>query len=400
MGEITDTNAQYISSRLRDTGVDIYKRITVGDNPARLKAAFEEAVRNAGIVIATGGLGPTADDITASALAEALGRKLEFSEDAWAVTLDWFTRRGRTPTEADKKQAMIVPNGTFLPNHNGTAPGQIAFYEGGLAAILPGPPREMVPMFENQVLPVIRSRFPDLRPLTCLDLKLVGIGESRVGEIVRDLMDCPNPSLAPYVGTAEVRLRIAARGATPGESARMVEGVEGEVRRRLGDFVYGVNADTLESTCGELMVKKGLTLAIAESVTGGLVAHKVTLVPGSSRYFKMGVVAYQPSVKVTCLGVPAEAVNTDEAVNPDVARSMAEGVRTLAGAKIGLATTGFAGPEGGTTAEPLGTVYTALAHEGGTTVDKQVFLGSRASIKDFASQRALYILWDYLRKSW
>lgn len=398
LGEITDTNAQYISSRLRDTGVDIYKRTTVGDNPARLVAAFQEAVRSAGIVIATGGLGPTADDVTAAALATALGRTLEFSEDAWQVTLDWFTRRGRTPTGADRKQAVIVQGGMFLPNHNGTAPGQAVLYDGGLAAILPGPPREMIPMFENQVLPLIKTHFPGLMPLTCLDLKLVGIGESRVGEIVRDLMDRPNPSLAPYVGTAEVRLRIAARGPSPSETAEMVAGVEAEVRKRLGDYIYGTGSDTLESVCGQLMVKKGLTLAIAESVTGGLVAHRVTLVPGSSRYFKMGVVAYQPAVKMACLGVPSDAVNRDGAVNPDVARSMAEGVRSLAGARIGLATTGFAGPLGGTPDEPVGTVYTAVAHDG-TDVDKQIFLGSRASIKDFAAQRALYLLWECLKKA-
>lgn len=397
LGEITDTNAQYISSRLRDTGVDVYRRITVGDNPARLAACFKEALGSAGIVIASGGLGPTGDDVTARALAAALGRPLEFHEGAWRGMLRWFERRGRTPTESDRKQAMIVQGGFPLANRHGTAPGQAIFAGEGLAAILPGPPREMVPMFEEEFLPLVKERFPDLLPLTWVDLKLVGIAESRVGEELRDLMDRANPSLAPYVGTAEVRLRIAARGPSPDETEKMVVEVEAEVRRRLGDFIYGTGSDTLESVCGRLLVENGLTLAVAESVTGGLVAHKITLVSGSSRYFRMGLVAYHPSIKVSCLGVARDAAARNRAVNPDVARTMAEGIRALAGAEVGLATTGFAGPDGGTVEEPVGTVYTGIAYRDGSDVDRQVFIGSRASVKDYGSQRALYVLWRYLK---
>ncbi len=397
LGEITDTNAQVISARLKDAGIDVYRRITVGDNPARLAASFSEALGRAGVVIATGGLGPTDDDVTAAALAAAVGRKLVFHEEAWSWTLEWFKRRGRVPTESDRKQAMIVEGGIPLRNGNGTAPGQAVLVDGKLAAILPGPPREMVPMLETQVLPLIRSSFPGLSPLYSRDLKLVGIGESKVGETLRDLMERSNPTLAPYVGTAEVRLRIAARGESEEAARKMIFGVETEVRSRLSDFIYGADKDTLESVCGEVLTKKGLTLAIAESVTGGLVAHRVTLVPGSSRYFRMGVVAYHPSIKVTCLGVPGEAASRKDAVNPEVAKSMAEGVRALAGARIGLATTGFAGPDGGTPEEPVGTVYTAVAYEGGAAIDRQVFGGPRATVKDYAAQRALYVLWNYLR---
>jgi nicotinamide-nucleotide amidase len=397
LGEITDTNAQEISARLKEAGIDVYRRVTVGDNLARLTASFSEALGRADVVIATGGLGPTDDDVTAEALAAAMGRKLVFDETAWEWTLSWFERRGRTPTESDRKQAMIVEGGVALRNHNGTAPGQAIIAGGKVAAILPGPPREMIPMLEEEVLPLITSHFPHLQPLYCRDLKLVGIGESKVGETVRDLMQCSNPTLAPYAGSGEVRLRIAAKSQSPKEAMAMLDRVEAEVRSRLHDYVYGTGNATLESACGEILAKKGLTLAIAESVTGGLIAHRVTLVPGSSRYFKMGVVAYDPAIKTTCLGVSGDAVRKNDAVSPDVAREMALGVKALAGAKIGLATTGFAGPDGGTPEEPLGTVYTAVASPDGVVLDRQVYGGSRAIVKQNAAQRALYMLWTTVR---
>lgn len=397
LGEITDTNAQVISARLKETGIDVYRRTTVGDNAARLEASFREALGRAGIVIATGGLGPTDDDLTAAALAAALGRTLSWHEEAWSWTAEWFRRRGRVPTDSDRKQAMVVAGGIPLRNANGTAPGQLVIADGKLAAMLPGPPREMIPMLEGQVLPLIRRTFPDLSPLVFKDLKLVGIGESRAAETVRDLTKCPNPTLAPYAGSGEVRLRIAAKAPAEDEARSMIAAVEREVRSRLGEFIYGADQETLEWVCGDLLVKKGLTLAIAESVTGGLVAHRITLVPGSSRYFRMGMVAYHPSVKVTCLGVPGEAAERDDAVNAEVARSMAEGVRALAGAKIGLSTTGFAGPDGGTPAEPVGTVYYAVAHKDGVDVERFVFSGHRAMVKENAAWSALYMLWKTVR---
>ncbi len=397
LGEITDTNAQVISEKLKELGVDVYRRSTVGDNPARLRSSFKEALERADIVIATGGLGPTDDDLTASALAEALGRKLVWDEGAWEWTADWFGRRGRMPTDSDRKQAMIVDGGVALRNHNGTAPGQIVLYDGKLAAILPGPPREMSPMLEDRVLPAIKERFPALSPLHWKDLKLVGIGESKVGEVVRDLMRGSNPTLAPYAGRGEVRLRIAAKAGSEEEALGMIAEMEDSVRSRLSEFIYGTGDETLESACAKLLTKKGLTVGVAESVTSGLVAYRLTAIPGSSRYFRMGVVAYHPSVKVTCLGVPGEAASRNEAVNPDVAKSMAEGVRALSGAKIGLSTTGFAGPDGGTDEEPLGTVYTAVSLEGEVAVDRQVYSGSRTMVRENAAQRALYMLWNVLR---
>ena len=396
LGEITDTNAQHISAKLKEIGVDVYRRATVGDNLGRVRDCFREALCRADIVIASGGLGPTSDDVTAEALGLALGRRLEFSDEAWEKMCRFFERRGRRPSEADKKQALVVQGAVLLDNRHGTAPGQAVQCDGKLAVILPGPPREMIPMLEDQVLPLIRKLFPSLIPIEIRNLKLVGIPESRVQEVLADLMESANPSLAPYVGIAEIRLRIAARSFSPNEARLLISQVESEIRMRLGKHVYGADDDTLESACGELMVKRGLTLATAESVTGGLLSHRITQVPGSSRYFKVGMVAYDPAIKATCLGVPGEALRRNQAVSADVAVSMAKNVMALAGAKIGLSTTGFAGPGGGTAEEPVGTVYVGLAHQGGTRVDRQVYAGSRASIKEFAAQRALVVLWEYL----
>lgn len=397
LGEITDTNAQYLSGRLRDAGVDVYRRVTIGDNPARLTASFREALGRADIVIATGGLGPTADDLTAKCLAEAMDRELTFCQEAWDMTASWFKKRGREARQTDRKQAMIIDGGRFLWNSNGTAPGQAIFADGKLAALLPGPPREMVPMFEDYVMPLIRESFPSLVPLTCKDLHLVGIGEGQVQETVGDLMESVNPSLAPYAGLGEVRLRIAARGHDQKESEAMVLSMEQKVRTRLDGYIYGTTGDTLEAVCADLLKKTGLTLAVAESVTGGLICHRLTDVPGISANLKMGMVAYSPAVKHSTLGVPQEHLSCDQAVNPEVAKAMALSARDLSGAKIGLATTGFAGPGGGTENAPVGTVYVALAHAGGVVIDKHQLGGARKSIKERAAQMALVTLWQHLK---
>ncbi|HHY12774.1 MAG TPA: competence/damage-inducible protein A [Firmicutes bacterium] len=397
LGEITDTNAQYISSRLRDIGVNVYRRITVGDNPGRLLSAFEDSIQRADVVIATGGLGPTDDDVTARCLALALKRNLSFDENAWDSMRKLFIERRWTSTGSDRKQAYIIDGGFFIPNHVGTAPGQGIMIDGKLALLLPGPPSEMKPMFENYVIPLIREHFPSLAPIHYVNLNIAGLGEARVAEALADLLGCPNPTVAPYAGAGQVRLRIAAHGCDKGEALAMISKVEKEVRRRLGHHVYGKNEETLEMALGTLLGRIGLTLAVAESVTGGLICHRLTEVPGSSKYFKMGMVAYSPKVKIANLGVPPEVVYRDQSVNEEAAGSMAESVRLLAGTDLGLATTGFAGPEGGTRDEPLGTVYIGLSHKkAGISIHKLIYPSSRPRAKAYAAQRALYVLYRFL----
>ncbi len=396
LGEIADSNAQCISQRLKETGVDVFRRVTVGDNKGRLTEAFKEALKRADLVIATGGLGPTSDDITAECLATALGRKLSFHQGAWDSISRRLIKLGREPGDNQKKQAYVVEGGGFFENPEGTAPGQFVLTGGKLAALLPGPPGEMVPMLQNHLIPLIKREFKDLVPLWTKDLKLSGLSEALLGETLGDLMEQGNPSVAPYASLGDLRLRIAARGKDLKESKEAVLKTERIIRERLKEHIYGENDDTLERVCGDLMAKKGLTLAVSESVTGGLLAHRLTMVPGSSRYFKMGLVAYHPAIKATVLGLSRDAVEKNMAVNPEVAVAMAENVRALAGAKIGLSTTGFAGPEGGTPQEPVGTVYVGLSHPGGSSHYRQAFSGSRARIKEYAASRALYVLWAHL----
>ena len=397
LGEIIDTNAQYLSSRLRDIGVNVYRRVTVGDNPKRLLLAFEDSIKRADLIIATGGLGPTQDDVTARCLASALNRDLVFDENAWNNMHRWFAKRNRKSGDSDKKQAYVVDGGVFLPNEVGTAPGQAIKFDKTFAVLLPGPPSEMKPMFESYVVPLIKQCFPDLEPIHYVNLNIVGLGESRVAEAVKDLLTYQNPTVAPYAGGGQVRLRIAAQTGNEKEAASMISQVEKEVRKRLGHHVYGRNSETLEQAIGRLLRTKGLTIAIAESVTGGLICHRLSEVPGSSKYFKMGMVAYDSKVKMSSLGVPPEVVHKDQAVNEQVAKYMADSVRLLAGADLGLATTGFAGPEGGTPNAPLGTVYIGLSHKKyGVIADKIVYPSSRPRTKQYAAQRALYVLYRYL----
>jgi nicotinamide-nucleotide amidase len=396
LGEITDTNAQYISRRLKELGIDVYRRTTIGDNLVRLRTSLEESLSRADIVISTGGLGPTGDDITAKALAEALGTSIQFSEEAFSMMMGWYKARGRVPGESARKQAMIVEGSTPLPNRQGTAPGQAYIDNKKMAFLLPGPPREMIPMFEESVVPLILKRVPGLLSLHSKSLRLTGIGEATVHDIVRDLMEKANPSLASYAGEGEVRLRIAARGHNEAESQELVESVEKEVRQRLREYIYGEDDDTLEGSISKILKKRNLTIAVAESITGGLVSHRLTSIPGSSSYMKLGIVAYSPDVKSTSLGIAREIVSDNDSVNPTVARQMAESVRSLSGASLGVALTGFAGPTGGTPQEPIGTVYCALAAKDSTRVDRQTFAGNRAWIRRQAAQRVLYILWRYL----
>ena len=398
LGEILDSNAQYLSRELRSLGFDLYHRVTVGDNLERLRRAFESAIARADLVVSSGGLGPTSDDVTCEALARALGRDLVFSEEAWEMVKAQLDVRGRSPCDSDRKQALLVSGATFVPNRVGTAPGQVVTDGGKTVVLLPGPPREMIPMWEKDVRPVIQRNFPGLKPLFSKDLKLVGIPEALVQEAIGDLFQSPDPTVAPYVELGGVRLRVATRDSDERQAYARIGQVVETIRSKLGKYIYGSDGDELESVVGELLVRKGLSLAVAESCTGGLVAHRITSVPGASRYFKMGLVAYGPRAKRECLGVKREDVERDDAVNPEVAVSMARGIRALAAADIGLSTTGFAGPSGGAPNAPVGTVYIGLAWPDGNYVEVQRYPGDRSTVISRGAQAALALLWRFLAR--
>lgn len=395
LGEILDTNAQYLSGQLAKLGINVHWRVTVGDNLERCRQAFRQALDRSEVVIACGGLGPTPDDLTRQALAAALACPLEHSPGAWEDIQAYFAARGGVAGLHDRAQALVVPGGRTLPNRLGTAPGLHVLSGATHVFLLPGPPNELTSMVEDQVAPIL-SRLPGRAVFLSRRLRLVGMGESRVSQLLEPLMASANPTLAPYAGQGEVQLRITARGQTEAGARQLLEQMEAQVRAALPGLVYGVDAEDLETVAGRLLSARGLTVAVAESCTGGLLGHRLTNVPGSSAYFLLGVVAYADAQKTALLGVPAEALAAHGAVSAEVAARMAEGVRQLAGSDLGIGLTGIAGPGGGSPQKPVGLVYLALA--GATTrVHRLLLGGNREDVKYRAAQRALVELWRLLQ---
>lgn len=395
LGEVVNTNASSIAKILADLGINVYYHCTVGDNFQRLCDTLRQALSRSDVVITTGGLGPTGDDITRECVAEVTGRSLSFSAAAWDRILAYFKKIGREPTENNKRQAMVVDGATLLENKFGTAPGLLLEHEGKLIVCLPGPPSEALPMF-RQVVPRL-EQLSQMRLVRRI-LKVFGMGESAVEQCIIDLTGSGNPSVATYVAPGEVHVRIAAHG-DPAEAKAMVEKVEAKVRSRLGGWIFGADEDTLEKVVGDLLRKAGLTLATAESCTGGLLSSRITDVPGSSDYFRGGVVAYHDSVKSITLGVPAEALGQYGAVSTQVALEMARAVRERCGADVGVSTTGFAGPAGGTPEKPVGTVCLAVSGPLGEVTRELWIRGDRRMVKFRATQEALGSLWLYLSRA-
>lgn len=393
LGELVDTNTAWISRRLAALGVGIYRHTTVGDNLERIAAALQEAASRADLVITTGGLGPTSDDLTNEALARATGRRMVEYAEAREHVERKFREFGRKPSPSNYKQALF-PEGTILiPNPLGTAMGALLESDGTLFATLPGVPQEMRGMFEETLVPLIRERSEGA--IVSRTLWFVGLGESALAERVQDLLDAENPTVAPLAGQGKVRLRITARAATPEEAERQIEPVAREILSRLGRYYFGEDEETLESVVGRLLTEKGRTLALAESCTGGLLAKRLTDIPGSSRYFKEGLVTYSNEAKERLLGVPRELLVRYGAVSEEVARAMAEGVRRLADSDYGLSVTGIAGPEGGTPEKPVGLVWVGLADAGGIRAEKlnlTAWSRSREAIRERSASGAFDLL--------
>lgn len=392
VGQIIDTNAQYLSSVLADLGIAVYYRSTVGDNLGRVKEVVLHALGRADLVITTGGLGPTDDDLTVAAVAEALGLPLERHEEAWAHIQEFFRARNRPLTGQQEKQAMLPQGARMIPNTRGTAPGVIVEHESKTLVLLPGVPREMRGMMEDHVIPYLRARgLGGTQVIRSRILRITGLGESAVEDRVRDLMRTgTNPTIAPYAHTGECHLRITARG-DPDEVDALLDAAEAALRERLGDAVYGVGEVRLEEVVAQLLLSHRLTIALAESCTAGLIAHRLARTPGALAYLDGGVVAYSNGAKVRWVGVPEELLERHGAVSAEAARAMAEGIRTRAGTVLGLATTGIAGPTGATPEKPVGLVFIALAHPAGTDVQAWRFgtEPGREGIRYLASQAAL-----------
>jgi nicotinamide-nucleotide amidase len=393
LGDLIDTNTAWISQRLAELGVAIYRHTTVGDNPERIVEALREASYRSTLVITTGGLGPTSDDLTNACLSTLTGREMVEYPEAREHLDEMFHRCGRKPTENNYKQALFPKGTKLIPNPVGTAMGALVEWEGTLFVTLPGVPVEMKSMFGETLEPLVRARSDG--SIVSKTLHFAGIGESALAEKVQEFLDARDPTVAPLAGQGRVRLRITTRAATEEEALDKISPVEREILSRLDDFYYGQGDETLEGAVARLLQERGATLALAESCTGGLLAKRLTDMPGSSAYFTEGLVTYSNEAKERLLGVPHALLLEHGAVSEPVARAMAEGARRISGADYGLSVTGIAGPEGGTEDKPVGLVFVGISDAEGTFAEKLDFTAwarSRDSIRERSTNRAFDLL--------
>ena len=347
MGDIINTNAAYLAKELAGLGINLYHQSVVGDNPERLRQSLQLALKRADIVITTGGLGPTYDDLSKETIAACFGRTLVMDEDSLTRIQAHFLRLGREMTDNNKKQAMMPQGCVIFQNENGTAPGCAiegsGELEGKTAIMLPGPPREMKPMFEQQVKPYL-LKDSDTR-LVSHTMHFFGIGESMLEDRLRSLMEKSlNPTVAPYAKTGEVQLRVTARVKNGEDPNALLEPVMEQIRQMVGEFLYGVDVGDLQTAAVRLLTEKGLKVAVAESCTGGYLAKRITDVSGSSKVFECGICSYSNRIKHQLLGVSERTLEEYGAISEQTATEMASGVRKLSGADIGISVTGNAGP--------------------------------------------------------
>ena len=388
----TDTNSLWLTDKLNRLGIEVKLKTIVGDDDARLEEAIKDAVKRSKVVITTGGLGPTEDDITRKITARALGRRLLLDEAVLEEIRRRFQGFGVVMPERNSRQAMVIEDAIVLPNPNGTAPGMFLEHQGTSIVLLPGPPREMRPMFENHVASRLGAGAGNLRVVRRL-LRVAGLGESAVDEKIAPVYTkYDNPQTTILFNQSEIEIHLTARGRTEAEAEALLDRLSEQIEERLGNAVFSFAGETMEQVVGLKLAVGNYTLAVAESCTGGLIAQRITDVPGSSKYFIEGVVTYSNDAKTRTLGVQPMLLLEHGAVSAPVAEAMAEGVRKRASTDFGLSVTGIAGPDGGTEEKPVGLVFIALASESGTEHRKLKLPGDRQLIRWRASQAALDLL--------
>ena len=399
LGDIVNTNAAYLARRLSELGIDVYHQSVVGDHPGRLAEALKLALSRADLVITSGGLGPTYDDITREVVAKTMGRELVLDEDILSCIQSYFARTGRVMTDNNRRQAMVPKGATVLPNGQGTAPGLIVADDkkGKTVILLPGPPRELIPMFDACVAPYLKSRTDGI--LISKNVHIFGMGESAVETVLRDMMvEGKNPTIAPYCQAGEVRLRVTAKAQDEQTALNMCDEVVARIRASaVAPHVYAVTDAregeySLEKAVIDALLKANKTVATAESCTGGLVAKRLTDVPGSSAAVKGGLVTYINEMKMALLGVCPETIARDTELSEETAREMARGARERTGADVAVSTTGLAGPGGGTDACPVGTVFIGISTEQGETSLRLTLSPDRSRdyVRTLASSHALF----------
>jgi nicotinamide-nucleotide amidase len=394
-GGVLDTNSLFLAEELMLVGLETAFKTAVGDDERNMEEALTRALQRVDAVIITGGIGPTEDDITRKVIAKIMKKRLVLNEDALAAIHARLADRGREIISVNDRQALIPAGARILPNPAGTAPG---FYieEGPFLAVLPGVPREMQAMYHEGLRPVLQDRFGRKTFIRRRVLRTCGMWESAVNQAIQDIIRLGEPSIGLSVKAAGVDIRIIARSTNAEQAQMLVDRAESAIREKIADAVYGVDGVELEEVIGALLKQRRLTLAVAESCTGGMIGSRITNIPGSSEYFERGAVVYSNLAKTEMLGVPQELIERHGAVSAEVAGAMARGIRQAAGTSLGLGVTGIAGPGGGTEKKPVGLVYIALASPQGVRNAEHRFLGNREQIRIRASQMALDMVRRYL----
>ena len=387
LGDILNTNVQYLSRALASLGIGVTHHSTVGDNKKRLLDTLDTAFTRCDAVILTGGLGPTPDDLTKETCAEYFGKDLYLDDKILEEIESYFKLKNIVMPESNKKQALVPQGSIILENNNGTAPGFIMEKDGKIIVILPGPPKEMVPMYRESVEPYLRKFTNEI--ILSKNIRTFGIGESAMSELVEDLLEGSNPTVAPYAKSGEALLRVTAKAQSEEDAEKLMTPVIDEIKSRLGDYIYGIDCASIEEAVAKLLMERKQTVAFAESCTGGLCAKRLTDIAGTSEIFHCGVVSYSNDIKMKILGVKAETIEKHTEVSSECAKEMAEGVRLIADADYGVSITGYAGPGD---EEEVGLIYIGISSKNETRAVKLLTGHKGASCRDYnrlvASSRA------------
>lgn len=392
LGNIVNTNAAYLAEKCAGMGLSCYYQSVVGDNAGRLTEAVRTAVGRSDIVILSGGLGPTEDDLTKETAAAVMGKELFMSEESKRDIEAYFKRRNMEATNNNWKQALIPEGGIVLKNHNGTAPGVIMRNENTHVILLPGPPMELIPMFEESVMPYLNGLEPGI--IYSQTVKTCGVPESKVETMLKDLIDAQtNPTIATYAKTGEVHIRVTAKADGEKEAKKLIKPVVKELKTRFGHDIYTTDEETtLEKSVVDLLLANDLSVTCAESCTGGMLSARLINIPGVSEVYKCGYVTYSNKAKRKILGVKKSTLQKYGAVSPQTAEEMAKGAAFMYKADVSVSVTGIAGPDGGTPEKPVGLVYIACNVKGNVTVQEYHFIGNRAKIRESAVTSALILM--------
>ena len=402
LGDIINTNGAFLSKELASLGIDMYHQSVVGDNAGRLKDSLILALSRSDVVLTTGGLGPTCDDLTKKTIADYFGLGLVLHEPSVTKMEELFKRREWPMTPNNMLQALVPEGSTVFLNDNGLAPGIAVEKDGKTVIMMPGPPSEMQPMFSERISPYLQQKTGGV--IRSKTLYIFGMGESSVEDTLRDLMvSSTNPTVAPYAKQGEVEVRVSAKAAGEREAQALIDPVVAQIRQTLGDVVYGVDVGSMQNALVLALKEKGLVAATAESCTGGLVSAAITGIPGASDVFAGGVCTYTNELKMKLLGVSEQTLQEKGAVSPETARQMAEGIRKVTDADIGVGITGIAGPDGGSAEKPVGLVYIAVSSDKHSEVKKLLLSrghkNERNTIRSLAALNALAMMLTAARKA-